>query len=114
MSVYDQQEAEASDLYNAICANIELYNRKITTLNMTRDIIQDFTGPDEFIEWDMKFQARIPLTIDTVQILVSIFPFFFFKFCYIFLIVEHYQTFLNTFEHLFSGRTGYYSSRNRT
>ena len=72
MSVYDQQEAEASDLYNAICANIELYNRKITTLNMTRDIIQDFTGPNEFIEWDMKFQARIPLTIDTVQILVSI------------------------------------------
>ena len=55
MSVYDQQEAEASDLYNAICANIELYNRNITTLNMTRDIIQDFTGPDEFIEWDMKF-----------------------------------------------------------
>ena len=78
MSVYDQQEAEASDLYNTICANVELYNRKITTLNMTRDIIQDFIGPDEFIEWDMKFQARIPLMIGTVQILVSIFsPFSF-------------------------------------
>ena len=78
MSVYDWQEAEASDLYNAICANIELYNRKITTLNMTKDIIRDFTGPDEFIEWDMKFQARIPLTIDTVKIPVSIFsPFSF-------------------------------------
>ena len=76
MSVYDQQEAEASGLYNAICANIELYNRKITTLNMTRDIIQDFTGPDEFIEWEMKFQARIPLTVDTVQIPVSIFSLF--------------------------------------
>ena len=28
MNVYDQQEAEASDLYNIICANIELYNKK--------------------------------------------------------------------------------------
>ena len=81
MSVYDQQEAEASDLYNTICANIELYNRKITTLNMTRDIIQDFIVPDEFIEWDMKFQARVLLTIDTVQIPVSIFsPFSFLNF----------------------------------
>ena len=103
MNVYDQQEAEASDLYNAICANIELYNKKITTLNITRDIIQKFTGVDEFIEWDMKFQARIPLKIDTVQIPVSIFsPFFsFLKFCYIVLIVEYYRTFSNTFEHLF-------------
>ena len=79
MNVYDQQEVEASDLYNVICANIELYNKKITTLNMTRDIMQDFTGADEFIERDMKFQARIPLKIDTVQITVSIFfPFFLF------------------------------------
>ena len=79
MNVYDQQEAEASDLYNVICANIELYNKKITMLNMTRDIIQDFMGVDEFIEWDMKFQARILLKIDTVQILASIFfPFFLF------------------------------------
>ena len=79
MNVYDQQEAEASDLYNIICANIELYNKTITTLNMTRDIIQDFMEADEFIEWDMKFQARIPLKIDTVQIPVSIFfPFFLF------------------------------------
>ena len=79
MNVYDQQGVEASDLYNIICANIELYNKKITTLNMTRDIIQDFMGADEFIEWDMKFQARIPLKIDTVQIMVSIFfPFFLF------------------------------------
>ena len=77
MNVYDQQEVEASDLYNIICANIELYNKKITKLNMTRDIIQDFTGADEFIEWDMKFQARILLKIDTVQITLSIFfPFF--------------------------------------
>ena len=79
MDVYDQQEVEASDLYNVICANIELYNKKITMLNMTRGIIQDFTGEDEFIKWDMKFQARIPLKIDTVQITVSIFfPFFLF------------------------------------
>ena len=79
MNVYDQQEVEASDLYKVICANIELYNKKITTLNMTRDIIQDFTGVDEFIEWDMKFKARILLKIDTVQITVSIFfPIFLF------------------------------------
>ena len=75
MNVYDQQEVEASDLYNVICANIELYNKRVTTLNMTRDIIQDFMGADEFIEWDMKFQARIPLKIDTVSIF---FPFFLF------------------------------------
>ena len=97
MNVYDQQEAEASDLYNAICANIELYNNKITTLNMTRDIIQDFTGADEFIEWDMKFQARITLKIDTVQILVSIFsPFFFFK---ILLYCFNSRTLSNIFKH---------------
>ena len=79
MNVYDQQEVEASDLYNIICAHIELYNKKITTLNMTRDIIQDFMGADKFIKWDMKFQARILLKIDTVQIPVSIFfPFFLF------------------------------------
>ena len=76
MNVYDQQEAEASDLYNAICANIVLYNKKITMLNMTRDIIQDFTGADEFIEWDMKFQARIPLKIDTTDTGKYIFLFF--------------------------------------
>ena len=28
MNVYDQQEVEASDLYNVICVNIELYNKK--------------------------------------------------------------------------------------
>ena len=85
--------------------------KKITTLNITRDIIQDFTGPDEFNEWDKKFQARIPLTTDTVQILVSIFSSFSFK---ILLFIYNSQTFPNTFEHLFSGRTGYYSTRGST
>ena len=97
MNVYDQQEVEASDLYNVICANIELYNKTITILNMTRDIIQDFTGADEFIEWDMKFQARILLKIDTVQMVVSIFfPFFFFK---ILLYCFNSRTLPNIFEH---------------
>ena len=63
---------------------------------MTGDVIQDFTGADEFIEWDMKFQARIPLKIDTVQIPVSIFsPFFFFK---ILLYCFNSQTLSNIFE----------------
>ena len=66
-------------------------------LNMTRDIRQDFTGAEEFIEWDMKFQARIPLKIDTVQIPVSIFsPFFFSK---ILLYCFNSQILLNIFEH---------------
>ena len=96
MSVYDQQEAETSDLYNIICANIELYNRKITTLNMTRDIIQDFTGPDEFNEWDIKFQARILLMIDTVQMLVSIFSSFSLK---ILLFIFNSRTLSDILEH---------------
>ena len=93
MNVYDQQEVEASDLYNVICANIELYNKKITMLNMTRDITQDFKGVDEFIEWDMKLQARISLKIDTVQTPV---PFFFFKFL---LYCFNSQTLPNIFKH---------------
>ena len=97
MNVYDQQEVEVSDLYNTICANIELYNKNITKLNMSRDIIQDFTGVDEFIKWDMKFQARILLKIDTVQIPVSIFsPFFFFK---ILLYCFNSRTLSNIFKH---------------
>ena len=37
MHLYDCQEAEASTLYNMICTNLELYNRKLATLQNTQD-----------------------------------------------------------------------------
>ena len=67
MDLYDQQEAEASTLFNMILVNIELYNRKLSSLEMTRHLIEGMTGPDEFNNWDEKYEARVAMKLDTVQ-----------------------------------------------
>ena len=48
MDLYDQQEVEASMLFNMLLTNIELHNRKLSSLEITRDLIEGITGPDEF------------------------------------------------------------------
>ena len=67
MDLYDQQEAEVSMLFNMLLMNIELYNRKLSSLEMTRDLIEGMTGPDELNNWDGKYEARMHMRLDTVQ-----------------------------------------------
>ena len=76
MDLYDQQEAEASTLSNMLLMNIELYNRKLSSLEMTRDLIEGMTGPDEFYDCDGKYEGRMHMRLDTVQQLVSIYIYF--------------------------------------
>ena len=78
MDLYGRQEAEASTLYNMLLTNIK-YNRKLGILEMTRELIEGMSGPDEFNEWDRMY---------IVEGLVSI---HLFNFCYLFEeIFEHY------------------------
>ena len=70
MHLYDCQEAEASTLYNMICTNLELYNRKLATLQNTREI--NISNSDEFNEWDGMYTARKMLDLNIIEPHVSI------------------------------------------
>ena len=67
IELYEHEEAEASALFNLILGNIELYNRKLSSLDLTRHLIEGMTGSDEFSEWDSKFKARVPMKLDTLK-----------------------------------------------
>ena len=67
MDLYDQQEAEASTLFSMLLTNIELYNRKLSSLEMTRDLIEGMTRLDGFNDWDGKYEVRMHMRLDTVQ-----------------------------------------------
>ena len=79
MDLHDRQEAEASTLYTMLLTNIELYKRKLGSLEMTRELTEGMCGPDEFNEWDEKYIARKHLKLDIVEGLVSILLFNFFN-----------------------------------
>ena len=101
MQLYDHQEAKASTLYNMICTNLELYNQKLSTLQSTREMIENISNPDEFNEWHEMYTARKMLKLDILEPHVSIIDIF--NICYLFeYIVEHYQILLNTFKYLFA------------
>ena len=72
MELYDHQEAEASTLYNMFCTNLELYNRKLSTLQSTRDMIEDISKPAEFNKWDCMYTIRKALKLDIIELQVSI------------------------------------------
>ena len=72
MHLYDHQEAEASTLYDMICTNLELYNRKLTTLQNTREMIENISNSDEFNEWDGMYTARKMLDLNIIEPHVSI------------------------------------------
>ena len=89
MQLYDCQEAKASTLYNMICPNLELYNRKLSTLQSTREMIENISNPDEFNEWDEMYAARKMLKLDILEPHVSIIDIF--NICYLFeYIIKHY------------------------
>ena len=67
MDLYDRQEAEASTLYNMLLTNIKLYNRKLGSLEMTRELIEGMSGRDEFNGWDGMYIARRHLKLDIVE-----------------------------------------------
>ena len=52
--------------------NLELYNRKLETLEQTRDLIEQMTPVDEFNEWDALYTAQKELKLDVVDQRVSI------------------------------------------
>ena len=87
MQLYDCQEAEASTLYNMICTH--LYNRKLSTFQSTREMIENISNPDKFNEWDEMYATRKMLKLDILEPHVSIIDIF--NICYLFeYIVEHY------------------------
>ena len=101
MELNECQKAEGSTLYNMLCTNLELYSRKLSTLQSTRGMIEDISKPDEFNEWDGMYMIRKALKLDIIKPQVSIIDRF--HFCHLFEdIVEHYRTLLNTFKHQFS------------
>ena len=74
----------------------------MSTLQSTREMIENISSPDEFNEWDEMYAARKMIKLDILEPHVSIIDTF--NICYLFeYIVEHYQTLLNTFKHLFVG-----------
>ena len=72
MHLYDHQETEASTLYNMICTNLELYNRKLATLQNTREMIENISNSDESNEWDGMYTARKMLDLNIIEPHVSI------------------------------------------
>ena len=72
MELYNHQEAEASALYKMLCTNLELYNRKLTTLERTRDIIKGMSEVVEFYEWDSMYVARKALKLNVIKLHISI------------------------------------------
>ena len=56
--------------------NLELYNGKLKTLEITRDLIEQVTPTDEFNKWDSLDIAQKELILDVVDPLVSIIHFF--------------------------------------
>ena len=72
MHLYQHQEAEASTLYDMICTNLELYNRKLTTLQNTQEMIENISNSDEFNEWDGMYTARKMLDLNIIEPHVSI------------------------------------------
>ena len=64
MELYDHEEAETSTLYNMLLTNLELYNRKLLTLERTRDVIEGMTGAEDFNKWDGMYMARKVLKLE--------------------------------------------------
>ena len=72
MHLCEHQEAEASTLYDMICTNLELYIQKLTTLQNTREMIENISNSDEFNEWDGMYKARKMLDLNIIEPHVSI------------------------------------------
>ena len=75
-TIYSCEEAEASTIYNLLMTNLELYNRKLKTLEKTKDLIEQMTPADEFNEWDCLYIAQKELKLDVVDQGVSIIHYF--------------------------------------
>ena len=78
--IYAREEAEASTIFNMLRMNLELYNRKLKTLQQTRDLLEQITPSNEFNDWDLQYVAWKELTLSVEDAQVSIILFFFFKF----------------------------------
>ena len=78
--IYAREEAEASMIFNMLRTNLELYNRKLKTLQQTRDLLEQITPSNEFNDWDLQYVAQKELTLSVEDVQVSIILFFFFKF----------------------------------
>ena len=79
--MYDNSEAEASNLFNMIMDHVELYNRKMDSLSDTREILEGMMNTDAFNEWDNQYVDRKKLKVGTVDDTdVSIFLYYLFNF----------------------------------
>ena len=70
--IYAREEAEASMIFNMLRMNLELYNRKLKTLQQTRDLLEQITPSNEFNDWDLQYVAQKELTLSVEDEQVSI------------------------------------------
>ena len=70
--IYAREEAEASTILNMLRTNLELYNRKLKTLQQTRDLLEQITPSNEFNDWDLQYVAQKELTLSVEDAQVSI------------------------------------------
>ena len=76
--IYAREEAEASTIFNMLRMNLELYNRKLKTLQQTRDLLEQITPSNEFNDWDLQYVVWKELTLSVEDAQVSIILFFLF------------------------------------
>ena len=55
-----------------LCTNLELFNRKLTTLERTSDMIKGMSEAVEFNEWDSMYAVRKSLKLNVIESHVSI------------------------------------------
>ena len=70
--------------------NLELYNRKLKTLQQTRDLLEQVTPSDEFNDWDLQYVSQKELTLSAEDPQVSIILFSFLNFNLISIIYQYY------------------------
>ena len=88
-NIYAREEAEASMIFNMLRMNLELYNRKLKTLQQIRDLLEQITPSDEFNGWDLQCVAWKELTLTAEDPQVSIILFSFLNFNLISIIYEY-------------------------
>ena len=69
--------------------NLELYTRKLKTLQQTRDLLEQITPSDEFNGWDLQYVAQKELTLSVEDPQVSIILFSFLNLNLISIIYEY-------------------------
>ena len=95
MDIHKDEDEEASALYESWQNMEAMYNKKLATMKRTKEVIQAQLPEGGFKELESKYADRSQLILNVVSIVI------FFQIMHQ---TKHYQTLLNNFKLLFSGR----------